>query len=349
MARPFKEGIDYFSHDTDTDNDMKIKLLISKYGLLGYGLYMKLIEIGYRENGYFCEINEDKMTVFASETKIEIELLYELIEFMCYKNLFNADIYSQHKILTSRRMQKNYLNGTERRAKVSFVREYLLIDIEKEKGQKHKAEITILSLCNTETGFLYYNNPVNEGINSQSKSKSKKRGEEIESKNRTETPMPNVDNSVNNHLPTNEPPLLFNNHSSFTFYEDCLPFDFQDTDSVRNSITKLIAKFCNGTTPTKSEITRIFNIVTGTRGARRDTCFKITAQTLSEFSSLSPEKKNFAYLSQRIEGKISDALVKAKENAAAKLKEDERTEIENMSGKINEVDLNVIADKFTFK
>lgn len=158
-----------------------------------------------------------------------------------------------------------------------------------------------------------------------------------------------VDNSVNSSLPTSEPSLLFNNHSSFTFYEDCLPFDFSDTDSVRNSITKLIAKFCNGTAPTKSEITRIFNIVTGTRGARRDTCFKITAQTLSEFSSLSPEKKNFAYLSQRIEGKISDAMIKAKEIAAAKLKEDERTEIENMSGKINDVDLNVIANKLTFK
>lgn len=158
-----------------------------------------------------------------------------------------------------------------------------------------------------------------------------------------------VDNSVNNSLPTNEPDLLFSNHSSFTFYEDCLPFDFSDTDAIRNSITKLINKFCIGIIPTKSEITRILNIVTETRGAKPETCFKITAETLLGFNSLPLEKKNFAYLSQTIKGKIDDALIKAIEEKAAKLKENELKEIEIFNKNNVKSLVSELTNKFTIK
>lgn len=45
MARPIKNNADYFSHDIGMRNDMKIKALRRKYGLVGYASYVMLIEI----------------------------------------------------------------------------------------------------------------------------------------------------------------------------------------------------------------------------------------------------------------------------------------------------------------
>lgn len=51
MARPLKEGLDYFPHDVDLSNDDKIEMLESKYGLAGYAIYLKLLEKVYKNGG----------------------------------------------------------------------------------------------------------------------------------------------------------------------------------------------------------------------------------------------------------------------------------------------------------
>lgn len=49
MARPLKQGLDYFPHDTDAINDKKIQRLIAKLGLAGYGFYFALLADIYAE------------------------------------------------------------------------------------------------------------------------------------------------------------------------------------------------------------------------------------------------------------------------------------------------------------
>jgi hypothetical protein len=44
MARPKKEGMDYFPHDTDAVNDEKIEALRLLYGNDGYAFYFILLE-----------------------------------------------------------------------------------------------------------------------------------------------------------------------------------------------------------------------------------------------------------------------------------------------------------------
>ena len=43
MARPRKEGLDYFPHDTDAASDEKIEALTIIYGAKGYAFYFILL------------------------------------------------------------------------------------------------------------------------------------------------------------------------------------------------------------------------------------------------------------------------------------------------------------------
>ncbi len=54
MARPFKQGLDYFPIDVDIFDDAKIKELNFKYGYLGEIIYIRLLTLIYR-NGYYIE------------------------------------------------------------------------------------------------------------------------------------------------------------------------------------------------------------------------------------------------------------------------------------------------------
>lgn len=151
-----------------------------------------------------------------------------------------------------------------------------------------------------------------------------------------------VDNSESN------PSLLFKNNSSFTF-TDYYPFVFANDQAIKDSLTKLSSVYCNGTGLTPSELTRLLNIITKTKNASRQTCFQLTAETFSEWKSFSPEKKNFKYFSARIEGKINDALTKAIEERAAKLKEDERKETEFLNQNEVKTIVDGLKNKFSIK
>ena len=139
-----KVGIDYFSHDVDMMQDKKVKLLKAKHGLIGYAIYMRLLEELYKEGGYYLKIDEDFNILFSDDNNIPYDD-YILILNDCIKNgLFNQEIYEKYSVLTSKRIQLNYFSATERRKEVTFINEYLLENpIEK---YSEKVNVNIIKL-----------------------------------------------------------------------------------------------------------------------------------------------------------------------------------------------------------
>lgn len=169
MARKGKIGIDYFSHDVDMLQDKKIKIIKAKHGLVGYAVYLRLLEELYRENGYYLQIDEDFNILFSDDNRLDYNVYISILNDCIEKELFNKKMYENYKILTSNRIQINFCSATERRKEVEFISEYLLVDLEK-KYTTGKVNVSILSL--------------NADISTQSKEKVKRKEIEIESKSK---------------------------------------------------------------------------------------------------------------------------------------------------------------------
>lgn len=170
MARQIKAGLDYFSHDVDIMQDKKIRIVFAKHGGIGIFIYQRLLEELYRENGYYLKIDEDFNILFSGDNKIEYNDYINILNDCINKNLFNEKLYKKYNILTSERIQKNYIAGTDRRKEVVFIQEYLLI---KPKERYSEKVNVIINGLNEDINFL------NDNIGTQRKEKNIKEEEII--------------------------------------------------------------------------------------------------------------------------------------------------------------------------
>ena len=161
MARPEKEGLNYFPHDADLSNDEKIQLLESTHGIIGYAIYCKLLERIYR-NGYFIIANDKFIRLFSKNCNLEIEQCRNIINGCLDEGLFSDKLFKSFSILSSSGIQKRYLEACKRRKNVEMYDEYILINV----NNNHE-NVTLI--------------PVNEDIGTQSKVKESK-GEESKEK-----------------------------------------------------------------------------------------------------------------------------------------------------------------------
>lgn len=147
-------GIPYFAHDSDMRQDKKIRLLLAKFNLTGYATYNFLLEEIYRVKGYYVKCDEDFMLVLASDLRIEVKALKEIIKFCVDRKLFDKEKYIKHQILTSRRILNNYIEVTKRRKKPKFILDYIVYSSDELIGN-HKNGLIIL---NKENERIYEQN-----------------------------------------------------------------------------------------------------------------------------------------------------------------------------------------------
>lgn len=174
MARPIKEGLEYFPLDCDIDQDDKIALIEAQHGIVGFGIVIKLLMKIYK-NSYYYEWTEKEQLLFSKRINVDINSINVVINDCIKWGLFDSNLLKTKKILTSKGVQVRYLEAVRRRTKVEMKKEYLLLD-----------EDTVNAYKNL---VIVNNNPssveVNDDIGTQSKvkkSKVKKRKE-----NNTET------------------------------------------------------------------------------------------------------------------------------------------------------------------
>ena len=151
MARPNKEGLEYFPLDTKFDDE--IQLIDAKFGACGIGILIKLWQIIY-SNGYYIEWTEREKLLYQSRINADIEVVDDVINECLKWGIFDKKIYKNYKILTSRGIQKRFLEATKRRKEVIFIKECSCLGDEKEVNDN-------IYLVNVD------NNPVNVDISTQ--------------------------------------------------------------------------------------------------------------------------------------------------------------------------------------
>jgi hypothetical protein len=126
MARPQKEGLDYFPLDVEMDD--KVKLIDAKFGVAGFGVLIKLWQIIY-DNGYYIKWTEKELLLYKNRINADINLINDIINECLKWNIFDSRIYNSYFILTSAGIQKRYLEAVKRRNETVLISELLLTGI----------------------------------------------------------------------------------------------------------------------------------------------------------------------------------------------------------------------------
>ena len=129
MARPQKKGIDYFPLDVTMDktND-DIEMLEAKYVTNGFKTIIKLYMKIYQEEGYFVEWNEKSSLLLAKRVNADINEVNSIINDLVHWGVFNLNLFKTHSILTSKRIQKTYLEAVKKRKEVDIIESLLLVE-----------------------------------------------------------------------------------------------------------------------------------------------------------------------------------------------------------------------------
>lgn len=125
MARPTRQGVDYFSLDVHLDD--KFKFVEIKYGLEGFAILVKLMQRIYSQ-GYWCNWTDDEQLLFSDEIKSNYQTVLGVVNEAIDRGIFDKRLYEKYKILTSRGIQKRYKEITRRRKGVEVITNYLLVD-----------------------------------------------------------------------------------------------------------------------------------------------------------------------------------------------------------------------------
>ena len=167
MARSIKAGIAYFSMDVDFFSDRKIRRLISACGAASVAVVMKIWCSVYDEKGYYIEAGDDLFFDVADELGVEETYVRAVVDKALKTGLFHAPLFSRCGILTSARIQRNYMDATRKRVVNNTLSdEYALV--------APRASGAETSVSGTESGVSGAESGVSGAGGTQSKEKKRK-------------------------------------------------------------------------------------------------------------------------------------------------------------------------------
>jgi len=118
MARPKKQGLDYFPLDVDLDYDDKLAMLIGEFGCKGELIWIKFLSYLYKNYGYFIPWDEVEQLKFAKRVAYigaSANLINEVVVRCVKWGLLDETVFNATRAATSVRIQKTWLEVSRKR------------------------------------------------------------------------------------------------------------------------------------------------------------------------------------------------------------------------------------------
>ncbi len=187
MARPKKQGLDYFTCDVNFYQDIKIRKLIRHKGVQAVSVYHILLCQIYA-SGYYLPWDEDLPFIVSESSGLEEDTIQDIINYCITIGLFDKTVFENDKVLTSHGIQERYLSFCAvAKRKLPDNTPYLLVDLNSNQvNTGKKVDTSEKTIVNTEEKEVSSEEtPNNSGKSTQSKVKESK--EDIDSSLRSES------------------------------------------------------------------------------------------------------------------------------------------------------------------
>jgi len=127
MARPVKQGLDYFPFDCDFFEDERIMAIAGEFGSTGEIVAVRLLTMIYHK-GYWMQWSKLlKMKLMRCVDGLTVELLDTIVERLAEFDFFDAETFHKSSVLTSRDIQERYAEATRRRRNTPADRPWWLL------------------------------------------------------------------------------------------------------------------------------------------------------------------------------------------------------------------------------
>ena len=141
MARPKKQGLDYFTNDVNFYQDIKIRKLIRHKGIQAVSVYHILLCQIYA-SGYYLQWDEDLPFIVSEISGLEEDTIQDIITYCTTVGLFDKAVFEEHHVLTSYSIQERYITFcTVAKRKLSDDTPYLLVALNNNTVNSDKRSI----------------------------------------------------------------------------------------------------------------------------------------------------------------------------------------------------------------
>ncbi|WP_448789787.1 DUF4373 domain-containing protein [Bacteroides graminisolvens] len=136
MARPQKDGLDYFPFDVDFMKDTKVRRIARTFGCTGTMAIVMLFTDIYRTRGYYMNWDEDTCFDLSENLQCDPELAAKIVDACVLAKIFNVDLFQDKAVLTSAAIQLRYLKiNQDCKRQRTINSEFSLIELPQEAPQ----------------------------------------------------------------------------------------------------------------------------------------------------------------------------------------------------------------------
>lgn len=124
MARPTKQGIDYFPLDCQFDD--KIEMYLIEKEAVGLAVLISIWQIIYSNQGYYITNNNDLLLIIKRRINVDINEVNSCINVCLRRNIFCCEMHDKHGILTSKAIQKRFYDAAQKKKSVQIIEDYVI-------------------------------------------------------------------------------------------------------------------------------------------------------------------------------------------------------------------------------
>lgn len=189
MARPIKDGVDYFPFDVDFFQGKKIRILKSEFGAKGITVLIALFCEIYRTHGYYLKWDDDDCFIMADAVGCGCtpEHIKQVVQGCLRRSVFDDRVFQVFGVLTSAGIQRRYIRMLNSRTSITIIQEYWLLNNENSNDVPTGVldKITFFSVSGTENAVSGTENPDKNTENPLKEKENKRK----ESKGKEKSPF----------------------------------------------------------------------------------------------------------------------------------------------------------------